>query len=95
MTAVAGMAMDVDNAKKWVALSPKRLPSKHKSKKDGTQQDVKMKEAEQPCTTLRVSLEDKLNFSGLANKNKLMTRARKGLSDSNFKDMKATLCGAG
>jgi hypothetical protein len=95
MMAVAGMAMDVDNAKKRSALSPKRPSSKHKSKKDGTQQDVEMKEAKAPCTMLRVSLEDKPNFSGLANKNKLMTQARKGLLDSNFKDVKAMLCGAG
>mgnify|MGYP003565053990 CR=1 FL=1 len=81
--------------RKWVALSPKRLPSKHKLKKDRTQQDVKMKDAKKPCTTLRVSLEDKPNFSGSVNKNKLMTWARKGLLDSNFEDMRAMLHGTG
>jgi hypothetical protein len=93
--AVAGMVMDVDNAKKQAASSPKRSPNKHKLKKDGTQQDVEMKDAKEPCTRLRVSLEDKLNFSSSANKNKLMTWARKGLLDSNFEDMRAMLHGAG
>jgi hypothetical protein len=73
--AVAGTAMDVDNDKKRPASSPKRPSSKHRPKTDETQQDVKMKEAEAPRTTLRVRVEDKLNFSGSANKNNLMTRS--------------------
>ena len=95
MMAVDGMAMDVDNDKKRSAPSPKRPSSKHRPKKDGTQQDIEMKEAKAPHTMLRISLEDKPNFSGLVNNNNLMTQAREGLSDSNFKEVKAMLHGAG
>jgi hypothetical protein len=88
--AVAGMAMDVDNDKKRPASSPKRPSSKHRLQTDRTQQDVEMKEVEAPCTMLQVSVEDKPNFSGLANKNNLMTRSREGLSDGEFKAVRAT-----
>jgi hypothetical protein len=94
MMAVAGMAMDVDNNKKRPISSPKRPSSKHRLKTDGTQQDVEMKEAEAPRTTLRVSVEDKPNFSGSANKNNLMTQSREGLLDGKFKAVRATLHGA-
>jgi hypothetical protein len=94
-TAAAGTAMDVNNDKKRPASSPKRPSSKHRPQTDETQQDVEMKEAEAPRTTLRVSVEDKPNFSGSANKNNLMTRSREGLSDGEFEVARATLRGAG